>query len=474
MASFMIAVGGTGQMMALSYARLMSLMPWLPTARMYHLDRDTIEHYTDSVDSTFIDPLPQGAGATVGTHFTEPSNREFCENVLDALFTAREQSTPVGQGMYGRPPVGAAMIVDSLSRPASGSFDELFDGSPESTNAYLRDGMTHTVIVCGSAMGGTGAGGVPTIAHEINRALKSTSHRDNVKLYILYFLQHFSLRPVAVDQGMADHEIIHNEQIAVNAKSGMSFLADKIVDGTNGCVLFGLGVPPSRTHEAVGKQTEQSEPLHVLAAAYAQSLFDGGRLARLHNAHAIEVVQMPQGRKVATDLGIGIALGEGRSVSLERVIQLNVAVARYLSRLSRLFDGGLGFAFVPPMPKDIEKILTRLTRLTKNRRETIQRAVSTKLTEEAQRIHTTVRRYEALTKDIVPFSIDLQCELDGDGYQQSLHRPMAFIRAATRGLRNLEAEQLDYDTVSDAIVSALFRSLDNRYFNGEFGLAGEH
>lgn len=466
MASFFIAVGGTGQMVALSHARLMGLMPWLRPAQMYHMDRDNVARFTDLVASTFIDPLPAGAGTAIGAHFTDPAYRPLCVDVLDALLTSKEQQTAVGSGMYGHPPVGAAMIVDRLGGGSAGGLNEILDGDPIARHAYLRDGSPHTVVVCGSAMGGTGAGGVPSLAQHIDLALGTL--RANIRLYVLYLLQHFNLRPDRSDRASEEQETIVNAQVVTNARSGMCYLADKIVKGTDGCLLLGLEVAPSRNYEPVGKQTEQLEPLHVLAAVYAQFLFGGGQLPGRYNAHAIGL-QPQAGRILAKELGVNVAADDGRTASLDRLVQLNTAAARFLSRLAHFLLGNVGFAFVSPMPREIDKALGDLTKVTKDSRATVEKALSSRLSAEENRIDALLDRFDSLRQERVPFSLDFRKELDGSDYLRSLSRPLGFMRNWSKKLR-FNGDELSYDRLCEALLRSLYECLDEAFFKNDFGL----
>jgi hypothetical protein len=460
MANFFIAVGGTGQMVALAYWRLHQLMPWLEAAKMYHIDKDTIEHFTNVVPSTFIDPLPAQAGATVYDHFNDPTHNKMCDDILDTLFTSSEQKTEIKTGMYGHPPVGSSVIIDRLRTGNDGILAELLSGNPNSPSPYLKDGGQHTVVICGSAMGGTGAGGVPSIAQYIDQQL--ANNRANIKIYVFYFLKHFEL-PAAGAKN------INSDQITTNAKSGMCYLTDKIAKGADGCLMMGLNVSPIRRYEDVGGQTEQSHALHILAAMYAHWVCRGGTFPAKHNAHGIENDWHDDGF-VAKNIGIEVLLKNGKTVGLDRLIQLNVAVRAFLIRLSRFINPPPKFAFVPPIPRELRRALKRLTKQTNEKLETICAKLSTQLLAKAQEIEKIIEWYEEIYQKKTAFSLQPVTELDGKAYKKAKISPMSVIR---EWCKNIKSHNDDITALVEMLTIALYRSLDKTFFNEYFGTYGE-
>jgi len=456
MANFFIAVGGTGQMVSLAYWRLHKLMPWLEAAKMYHMDKDTIQHFTDVVPSTFIDPLPAQAGATVYDHFNDPTPNKICTDILDTLFTSSEQKTEIKTGMYGHPPVGSSVIIDRLSSANDGILAELLSGNPNNPSPYLKDGGQHTVVICGSAMGGTGAGGVPSVAQYIDQQL--AANRTNIKIYVFYFLKHFELPAAGTGS-------INSHQITTNAESGMCYLTDKIAKGTDGCLMMGLNVSPTRSYEAVGAQTEQSHALHILAAIYAHWVCRGGTFPAKHNAHAIENDWRDEGF-VATNIGVEVLLKNGKKVELDKLIQLNMAAKAFLIRLSRFINPPPKFAFVPPIPRELRRTLKRLTKQTNENIETICAKLSEQLLAKAQEIEDIIKWYEEIYQKKTAFSLQPVTELDGKAYKKVKIRPMNVIR---EWCRNIKSHNDDTTDLVEILTIALYHTLDQTFFNEDFG-----
>jgi len=456
MANFFIAVGGTGQMVALAYWRLHNLMPWLEAAKMYHMDKDTIKHFTDVVPSTFIDPLPAQAGATVYDHFNDATHHEICSDILDTLFTSSEQKTEIKTGMYGRPPVGSSVIIDRLSTGSDGILAELLSGNPNNPSPYLKDGGKHTVVICGSAMGGTGAGGVPSVAQYIDQQL--ADNRTNIKIYVFYFLKHFELAAAGAGS-------INSHQITTNAESGMCYLTNKIAKGTEGCLMMGLNVPPTRSYEEVGEQTEQSHSLHILMAMYAHWVYRGGTFPAKHNAHGIEK-NLHNEKFVATNIGIELLLKNGKTVGLDRLIQLNVATQTFLIRLSRFINPLPQFAFVPPIPRELRRALKHLTKQTNENLETICAKLSERLSAKAKEIENIIKWYEDISQRNTAFSLQPVTELDGKAYKTAKIRPMNVIR---KWCKNIKSQNDDTTALVETLTIALYHTLDKTFFNESFG-----
>ena len=87
------------------------------------------------------------------------------QDLFDLLFMPgeQEQDLQLGEGYRGRAHVGAAALIASMLKDEN----ELIDRLRELMESASRDGVR--IFIVGSAFGGTGAAGFPTLARELDR-----------------------------------------------------------------------------------------------------------------------------------------------------------------------------------------------------------------------------------------------------------------------------------------------------------------
>jgi len=352
--NFLIAIGGTGQLVAVAYRRVLQMMPWREPAELFYMDRDTIVGLTNIIPFiNHIDPLPGGITSETSfyDYFRDPASLRLSEDILDSLFDSEEQATPISQGMFGRPSVGASLIKArflSASPEDGDDFAELVN--------TLSDGRRHIVCICGSAMGGTGAGGVPTVAQYLDERLRAEETRANVKIYILYFLRHFSL---TLPRGEDASTFITNEQLGRNAASGMYYLKDRIAKGTDGCLLLGLDDAPQRDYQEVGVQREQCELLHFIASVQIERLF----LKEEFPGKGLFGYGIPEDGLSMENLKIPHP--SGNEISFGNLLKLTNAAIEFLVLLKKLIEPLPGFSFVPTLPRNFISALRAMQKYLK-------------------------------------------------------------------------------------------------------------
>ncbi|MBI5222792.1 hypothetical protein HY990_00055 [Candidatus Micrarchaeota archaeon] len=468
MANFFIAVGGTGQMVAMALWRLRSLMPWvgISPVNMYHMDMDTVSGFTKTVQkSTHIPPIPHGAKVTYGAHFTDPPNQILCNDILNTLFTTQEQNTNISTGMYGHPPVGSAVIADMLNAAGGAKTGLLNGGGTVGGAPFLTDGNEHTLVICGSALGGTGAGGVPSLAQYINTQLVNVGNvaRARVKIYILYFLKHFSL-PAA--DGDDDNIRIKNTQITTNSESGICYLKEMIAAGTDGCLLLGMDTAPSRTYQNVGAQTEQSQPLYIIASLYAQKAYVSGKFpAGGIYAHALKT---RDDSNLVEDIGIKVSFSDNEQIELDRLIQLNMAVTEGLIRIRRFINPPPEFALVPPIPTKLDNALNQLAVLNNKRKKDTCKELSEYLKQEVGRITQLTDWYKDVlaNANATSFTFRKIDRLSDRNYEKEIKRMMKLIRGSANGLDVIYLDKdKSYHQMTEQLSNSLFRVIKEKFFS---------
>ncbi|MGK7894642.1 MAG: hypothetical protein AB4372_13710 [Xenococcus sp. (in: cyanobacteria)] len=114
-------------------------------------------------------------------------------NIFDALYTDGERELNLDVGFRGRPAIGSA-VMSQLDFMGETLAEELWQ---KFLNRIENDAQSGTpeIFVYGSAFGGTGASGFPTISRLIANKLKEDGRRDQVKLGGALLLPYFSFPP---------------------------------------------------------------------------------------------------------------------------------------------------------------------------------------------------------------------------------------------------------------------------------------
>jgi hypothetical protein len=441
MANYFIAVGGTGQNVALAYYRLTKLAGLEP-ANIYVMDSD---RSVSSNQGEFkpIAPIPvepcirEGQKKSFRNLFN-PGGDAAIDSVLSVLFTSEQLKTPIDKGMFGKPSIGASTIMDKIAlieddetpdRTRAGA-DPLFSNLINSLNATGQ----HRVVICGSAMGGTGAGGVPTLAQYIARNVD----RSRVKIVILYFLKHFNL--INPPAGVESEKRITDSQVKINAESGMCYLRGEISRGVDACVLFGLPNPIERDWEKAQEQREQKLFLYLLAAIVGNNSFYG-EIDLLFNPPTPDKIYAywipDNGLRLSN---IMVYLPKEEPVSLDKIAKLGRATVDFLELFRSYVNPLPKWSFTPSLI--VPRNLRILTDELKNRRgsntEITCEAVAEKITKHKEEIEGYLEWFEELlrSEDQLKAKDPLASILQGgdeiairrEDYGETMEHPMRFIR----------------------------------------------
>lgn len=463
MGEYFVAVGGTGQIAAICYWKILQLLPNYKPAAIYYMDRDTIRdgntegNITSIIpDIKYIDPLPSDikGSATFESYYLNVAGPDNSRDIMNSLFNRVEQQTEIHAGMYGRPPVGASVIKSNFLRSDNNELNNLVNS--------LKTG-NHTVIICGSASGGTGAGGVPSLAQFLDKELREINNRNNVNIYIIFFLKHFYLTLPERDDDQATK--IANEQVRRNEESGMCYLKDKIAEGTNGCFLIGLDDPPERLYQIVGSQTEQAHFLHLLAAIQTQRLFSGETMPGQLCGYAI-----PDEGLSLNKLNVRFSDNNTmREMSLEDLLKLNIAAEEWLLLFKKLLDPVPGFSFIPALPHNFSRMLVKLS---KGRdRNVILESIISVLEAKRSQIINLIEWFlndskildKARGNKFIEF-IDTNTEFTSREYKKFKKNPAKFIRYwfGKTNLKGISQSNYAMEFCENGVVS-LYQVLDEKF-----------
>ena len=261
MARYVISVGGTGQHIALALTRLARAQALESDIRLIALDPDVETPLPQRLRA----PTPSLSGrrhplqdGTVKAPFdiVRLGKKSFQELFVDAdhkqetdifecLFDADEGSIPVHKGMYGTPCVGATVFAEGANSDAL-------------QNLLKPLGSATQVFVCGSVVGGTGAGLIHKLVDEIRRYY----NRD---IFGIFMLPWFDVDS-AGGAGAITPAII-----ARNASHGIKYFYEHTIPNLSASLL--IGYPGARQtkvlrkiHVGQGDMGENPSYLHLVAA----------------------------------------------------------------------------------------------------------------------------------------------------------------------------------------------------------------
>lgn len=354
----LIGVGGTGQTVLAAYLRLASMAGFTP-ASFFVLDSDTrgplgkrltglsrgvreVQSGKELPDRWMIDPFPtEDVGRkTFGSLFGHLVGDR--RDLFECLFSAEAEQTPIRTGMYGRPSVGATCIRYKLHA------DDEDLGELKET---LRGGEKHVVLV-GSCFGGTGSGGVPMLAAELDR-LKEEEQGFRLKVDALVFLPWFRL--VAPQGGLKAEEKALSERLnrnfESNAAAGIYYFKDQMREKVDSLIL--LGVPDRSAVTRASSEAEQEEEPHILnllAAILVQNQFAGSRQAPL----GLSGYWYDPEAGLSPDAVQVLRGGASRPLTLLQVIHRAHVKHEWLGILGRFFENFLR------LPKSVQPLFLRI------------------------------------------------------------------------------------------------------------------
>lgn len=146
--------------------------------------------------------------AIIGENLSEDQRHLF--NLL-FMEGKEEQDLPLEQGYRGRAHVGSAALVASLLAKECtliARLKELMESPSSAVN----------IFVVGSAFGGTGASGFPTLARHLNNIRKTLQNRDGIAIAGLLMLPYFEFRNPEDEESVSvvtSNELLPKAQLAL-------------------------------------------------------------------------------------------------------------------------------------------------------------------------------------------------------------------------------------------------------------------
>lgn len=340
MANYLIAVGGTGQHIALAVADLVALAYEIfdspdefPSVHMILVDADQAAEMEQPsawqearsrlsalglVSESFeCVPLPVNspfAGTRRMYEFVNRLGASFGPNAADALLLHEQREVDVTTGFYAQPRVGAMM--------AEWLFGEVTRGeavNPQLARIFhLAGDPANRIVVAGSGVGGTGAGFAPALVRRLSSA------NGGAQLMALMATEWFRLA------GACSSRLSESVQKS-NANSALWHSAHS-GSGSVRTVLFGhpqvSRAPEEECQSGAFQARKKNLTIPYYAAAATMSFFAGDANAGPHvpaAALAGDVVALPKSLRITPR----VTLDELVSSNVEAVGRLTLA-AEYL------------------------------------------------------------------------------------------------------------------------------------------------
>lgn len=269
-------------------------------------------------------------------------------SVLSVLFAEKQQRTSIVDGFHGQPTVGAVAVCDQFlhARPDDG--DHVLQIVEERT----RPGEAHFVVLAGSTTGGTGPGTIPPLSKKLIEWRSSRHPERSIEVSGLVQLQWFEPREDGEISWSRkpDIDLVRLQRnsacLVRQYHSGLESMLDRLI-------LLSLPRIVGRTSAGANHQPETLHWLNVLSGWIANELlYYGATMANL-----------PRGKLY------GFALQEDRSVenlrfelpervlSVEEALKATLGVERFGNALqSQLRAGRPDIA----MPKAVYGLAARL------------------------------------------------------------------------------------------------------------------
>jgi hypothetical protein len=298
MADLLIAVGGTGQHVALAVSRL-AFLGALPQMELATIDADDgqelsvkLKTFGETVEPDYTHhPLMNGEKIYHPFDKTVQKDPEFQDlfagmhleppqkDVFEVCFDEYSSGIHVKDGMFGRPSVGATIFAHNKNTQLKSVFE--------------RVNLATNIFIAGSFVGGTGAG----LIHQLVKMMEGKGKR----IYGLIFLRWFG-----VPRGAARQTINDSTQDR-NMRYGLDYFFRDTRPLLKAALLIGLPDHPPDAKVAPivmepGKTNEKKHYFHLVAAYGVINMqkiavteqTDGSTYAAIYdNDHPLQIYDAP-------------------------------------------------------------------------------------------------------------------------------------------------------------------------------------
>ena len=248
---FLISVGGSGQHIALAMTRLVYMGALKNDIRLIAIDPDNKLPISDRLQSPAglagdRHPLKSGQVHTpfdvsklgeksFSKMFVDEQNPEERE-MFEAMFEQPMDEIPVHKGMYGNPCVGATVFAEGAQ---NNSFKNILAPVQNATE----------VVVCGSVVGGTGAG----ITHKLITEVRK-HYNEPKDMFGIFMLPWFK-----VQSGVTQAGAINDQLIQRNASHGIKYFYEQTIPALTSSAL--VGFPEGQKSKVLSEMTVTSSDM---------------------------------------------------------------------------------------------------------------------------------------------------------------------------------------------------------------------
>jgi hypothetical protein len=218
-------------------------------------------------------PVGESINRNLNSLFNYSNYAEGSEmrNLFDALYTLGEREMDLEVGFRGRPAIGSAVMsqVANLDQPP---WPEFFAQVKKDLSVSQTKDVR--IFLCGSAFGGTGAAGFPTLARMIANRLqdKDLNCRESVKLGGALLLPYFDF-PVPQN---SEEIFARPQDFLLNTEAALRYYRDQAQ--TTFDIIYLLGCPELAPVEEFnlgkGKQCNPPHFLEIYAALAVKNFLE--------------------------------------------------------------------------------------------------------------------------------------------------------------------------------------------------------
>jgi hypothetical protein len=261
MSRYLVSVGGSGQHIALAATRLVYMGMLKPT-RLVAIDPDNGSalsqlltepagmrgaHHPLQDGRVFAPFDPERVGqAPFERMFVNPAGPVEANDLFEAMFDQEAADIPIHKGMYGTPSVGATVFAEGVN---SQGLQQLLEPMRHASEIY----------VCGSMVGGTGAG----LIHKLIREIRKYYSRDMFGVFMLPWFR--------IGQGPTQKGGITDATIQRNSMHGIKYFFEHTIPELQASLL--IGYPGTQSFNVLrplqvdqGDMGEHPHFLHLAAA----------------------------------------------------------------------------------------------------------------------------------------------------------------------------------------------------------------
>jgi hypothetical protein len=341
MANLLIAVGGTGQHVALAVSRLVFIGALPRPLELAVIDADDNEvlstslrtfgntvkspytrHPLDNFES-FNSPVKKTANTQVQFHELFPGHdpKSPERDLFDLFFEESSATVRVSDGMFGRPSVGATIFA--------------YNRESQLMPVFEKSRLANDIFIAGSMVGGTGAG----IIHQLVKSLPPKK-----KKYGLIFLRWF--RSPSEDEA----QTISDDTMGRNMRYGLQYFFDETKSLLQSSLLIGAPARfPKEIEEIVVQKGKNDEKFHYfhLLAGYGVLQLPAIAVQAEGAVYASSFTSLDQMYEEVWNEGHTLAWYANRASFVKEI--LDFAASRdFQKELADAFKG-----FMPNKPKDV-------------------------------------------------------------------------------------------------------------------------